>query len=191
MSAQTPTFIMAVPWDLGRVRQTKALREQTEATVVWDQQQDAMDTWMRMLDAAGDGPGIFLEDDIRLTENWREKIEAAIAERPGDVIQFFSMRKDDLTIGSRYDAGRNFSMNQCYYLPEGGARDLLEYAPTWLAEHPESPNAYDWVMRGWMQRDRRKYWIHVPSLVDHQAWPSVIDPRRSSGRKSKTFKEQA
>ena len=165
------------------------LVEQTGAWVVWDQKQDSMDTWMRMLAEAGDSAAIFLEDDIELTADWRTKIEAAIAERPDDVIQFFSIRKKDLEQGSRYEVGRNFSMNQCYYLPQGAAADLLAYAPSWLAEHPESPNAYDWVMRGWMQRDRRKYWMHVPSLVQHRKWRSVIDPRRSSGRASQTFEE--
>ena len=187
----TPTYLMAVPWDPTRVKNVKGLVEQTGATVVWDQVQDSMETWMRMLRTAGEGPGIFLEDDIELTPNWRTKIEAAIAERPDDVIQFFSIRKKDLELGSRYEAGRNFSMNQCYYLPPGAASDLLAYAPGWLLDHPESPNAYDWVMRGWMQRDRRRYWMHVPSLVQHKKWRSVIDPRRSSGRASVTFEENA
>lgn len=190
----TPTFIMAVPWEQERVRNTRSLAEEAEATVVWDQKRNAMDTWLRMLEAAGGDAAIFLEDDIELASNWRAKVEAVLDDgHRDDVVQFFSMRDADVTVGSRYEPGRTFSMNQCYYLPKGAARELIEYTPGWLDRHPESRAAnkspYDWVMRGWMKDNGIKYWISVPSLVQHRKWKSAIDPRRGSGRASKTFEE--
>lgn len=187
---RTPTFMMAVPWEQERLRNTKRLSLATGATIVWDTKHDAMDTWVRMLAAAGRYPAVFLEDDIDLAPNWRVLLEATIMAHSDDVIQFFSMRKADLTIGSRYESGGGFSMNQCYYLPAGAAAELVEYTPGWLATHPESPNAYDWVMRGWMKSKKMRYWVRVPSLVQHKPFRSVIDGRRSSARKSLTFGDE-
>lgn len=185
----TPTFIMAIPWDLDRVRSTKALRDETGATVVWDQKHDAMDTWLRMMHTAGDGPGIFLEDDIDLAPAWRTLVEEEIEDHRDEVIQFFSMRKADLETGSRREPGRTFSMNQCYYLPKGYAAAIAEFAPTWLAENPGS-NAYDWLMGAWLKEQGLQYWVRVPSLVQHKQWKSAIHPTRSSKRQSPTFGQE-
>lgn len=71
----------------------------------------AVAQFLRAMTAAGNRPSLQMEDDVILTQGFREKVRAAIEERPDSVIQFFSMRKDDLTVGSRWD--RAFTMNQC------------------------------------------------------------------------------
>lgn len=146
-----------------------------------------MDTWRMVLEAARLDPVIILEDDVILTPSWREKIEEVIAAHPDDIIQFFSMRKADLTVGSRYEPGRTFMMNQCYYLPADVAAHLRDFSVGWEELYPADANGYDILMAKWMQATGRKYWLHVPSLVQHRDWRSEIHERRPRNRQSKTF----
>lgn len=181
----TPTFIMAVPWELRRLKRAKSLREATGATLVLDRNHDAFDTFRRVLAALGSGPGIILEDDVALAPNWRPRIEAVIAEHAGDIIQFFNLRSIE---ESRYEPGRTFLMNQCYYLPAGAAEQLLEFTSDWPEKHPEHKTGYDIAMGAWMTQKKMRYWMSVPSLVQHERWTSEINPKRSSARQSKDFR---
>lgn len=47
----------------------------------------------------------------------------------------------------------------------------------------------DLMVADWLKGRREKYWIHVPSLVQHRTLPSLIDSRRSTKRQSQTFEE--
>jgi hypothetical protein len=42
-------------------------------------------------------------------------------------------------------------------------------------------------MADWLATRGERYWLHVPSLVQHRVVPSVINRRRSSRRQSVTF----
>ena len=170
--------------------------------IVWDQKQDAFETFRRALQHVGAEPAVHLEEDIVLTRDFCAKAEAVIALHPKHVIQFFSMRKADLAIGSRWD--RDFQMNQCHYFPAGFGQALLAYYPGWAARKLRSMavdlsdtaarttalrkiQGYDEMMKEWFKVTKIDYWIHVPSLVDHRIARSAIDPRRSSKRQSLTF----
>lgn len=180
----TPTFIMAVPWDQPRLKRALQLRKETGGTLVLDQERNAFHTFRLVLEAIGEGPGIILEDDVILTEGWREKVEAALEGHRDDVVQFFNLR--DIP-ESRYEPARTFLMNQCYYLPTGAAVELLEFTADWPEKHPDHPTGYDIAMGAWMAAKGLKYWMHVPSLVQHEKWRSEINPKRSSARQSKDF----
>ena len=180
-------LIQAVPWVPERLQQAYALAEQTGGTIVWDTEHHAFETWKLVLAYAGQSPVVILEDDVTLTDNWAQKVQAAIDAHPDVVIQFFSMRGDDLTVGSRWEPGRTFLMNQCYYLPAGAAAALLAHSEEWAAQHPEHPTGYDLAMADWLKRTKQKYWLHVPSLVQHKPWRSEINPRRPRNRQSGTF----
>lgn len=138
---------------------------------------------------AGEDACVQMEDDILLCENFYNRIMSAINERPNDVIQFFSMRKKDLTEGSRYEPGSNFLMHQCYYLPPGMAKEIYKYSIEFedSCEQDEHISPNDLVTRYYFKKNKIKYWLHVPSLVDHRVAKSYIDPRRSSKRQSLTF----
>lgn len=193
----TPVFIMAVPWEPRRVHRVKTLRVDAgqPCEVVWDEEHDAMDTWLRLLARIDAGPtrsGIVLEDDVQLTVDWRLKVEAVIrqvrdAPAPNALIQFYSARKADLTRGSRWEPGRSYLMNQCHYLPPGMAHDLLGFAPGWIDAHPEHPTGHDLLIADFLRSTGQRYWLQVPSLVQHEPWRSEINPRRSSARQSPTF----
>lgn len=154
--------------------------------VCWDQRRDAWDTYIRGLALAGAEASVQLEDDIVLTRNFRTKLEGVIAQRPDALIQFFSMRKADLTVGSRWERGGTFAMNQCTYYPAGMGPEIMAFAETW-PRRAEHPTGYDLMLADFLKARRLKYWLHVPSLVDHRVARSLIDGRRSSKRQSLTF----
>jgi hypothetical protein len=193
----TPTYVMSVPWIQDRVRRTKQLHQDIGAIVVWDETRNAMDTFRRMLELiveAGDEPAIILEDDIILCTNWRERVEAVIAEHPNQICQFFSMESEESArwLGSRECRGSGFIANLCVYLPAGYASQLLAHSYTYVEEHPEHPTANDFVIRDWLQRRKEKYWLEVPNLVQHESdWVSSVNVRRPRGRKSNFWVEDA
>jgi hypothetical protein len=151
-----------------------------------DKKRDAMDTFVRAMEMAGDDACLHMEEDIILTERFLAKVSVAVANHPDKVIQFFSMRKADCTLGSRYDS--SFIMGQCFYLPAGYSALIADYKQYWpdLKEHP---TGVDMMVNDFLRVRKEKYWIHVPSLVEHRVTKSMIDPRRSSKRQSKTFVE--
>lgn len=154
--------------------------------VVWDTTNNAMDTFLTACRYTGNDPVIRLEDDICLTKNFLQKAEAAIQERPNEVIKFFSRSKDDLEIGSRYKAGGSYIMNQCVYLPAGLAPKLADFYPEWKNKD-KHPTGLDLMMGDYFAKHKMRYWVHIPSLVEHAEVVSQIDHRRSSKRQSKTF----
>lgn len=182
----TPTYIMAVPFDQQRVKNVLHIRRTTGAMVIWDEVRNVLDTFIRVLDAAGDEPAIILQDDVELAENWREQVEAVIQERGDAVIQFFSLRKSDFDKGSHYERGANYMSNLCFYLPAGHAADLKAFTEQWWEENPHHTGD-DSCMAEWLKSRNEKYWHHVPSLVQHRTWKSVINESRSSKRQSPTF----
>jgi GR25 family glycosyltransferase involved in LPS biosynthesis len=132
----------------------------------------------------GNAPAVHLEDDILLAENFMEKILTEIAQKPNDIINFFSMSSYDLEKGSHYES--KFSMNQCYYIPANLAEEILIYSEIWPRRR-EHPGGYDLVISDFLKLHKFKVWIVVPNLVDHIEDVSLIDKRRSSKRQSKSF----
>lgn len=151
-----------------------------------DKYRNATETFLRMLDSAGQEACLFMEDDIILCDNFTERVLHEINKRPDDVIQFFSMRKDDLTIGSRYITGSKYLMNQCFYLPKGMAKEILEFAKDWKGWEKD-PTGLDTLIASYLKSKKLRYWNVCPNLVDHKVQKSRIDSRRSSKRQSLTF----
>jgi hypothetical protein len=157
-----------------------------EAEFFFDTTNNAMDTFLGAMVSAGDDPCVHMEEDIYLTVDFRNKLEVLISERPMDVIQFFSMRKADIEIGSRYDSGRTFMMNQCFYLPAGYSRMVHDYYPEW-PQRKIHKTGYDILIADFLKGRKEKYFIHVPSLVQHRRNVSIINSKRPNCRQSKTF----
>mgnify|MGYP003625958657 FL=1 len=179
-------LIKAVP---SRVEFIEYLKKNLpQAEFCMDEKQSAIHTFLKSLRMSSNEPCIHMEEDVIITQNFYEKIHKVISEKPNNFIQFFSMRKKDITEGSRWD--NNFLMNQCYYSPKNYSKQMLEYFPTWAAKKlKDHPNGTDQMICDWLKDRKEKYWIHCPSLVDHRIAKSVIDPRRSSKRQSLTFKD--
>lgn len=185
--AVTKAFIRAVPWDEDRAANARVLREETGAgVIVWDTERHAYETFIDALWLAQGGAAIHLEDDVSLTARWRDKAEAVIADHREQVIQFFSMRGADLTTGSRREPGRTFLMAQCFYVPARLAGRLAVFASEWPGRK-DDPTGVDLAVRAFLVERGESYHLHVPSLVQHQPWRSAINPRRGSGRQSRSF----
>lgn len=148
-----------------------------------------MGNFLKAMTLAGQHPTVHMEDDIVLTRNFEAKIREAVAQRPDVAIQFFSMRKADLEIGSRWEPGRTFMMNQCHYAPAPHSMDYYWFWQTWPEyKKTKHPHGYDILIADYLATTGQKYWLHVPSLVDHRVCKSIIDPRRAStNRQSLTF----
>jgi hypothetical protein len=191
--ALTPVFIRAVPWVDERRRHAKALREATGGQVVWDLTHESWDTWLIALKMAAAGPAVHLEDDVVLTHDWRAKVEAAIAEHPDVVVQFFTNRKADVDVGSRWERGREYLMNQCFYVPERLARPMLDFAlayempPLDRWGGPSTHKCQDLMVSHFLVAVDERYWVHVPSLVDHLPWTSSVNRRRPRERRARVF----
>lgn len=172
----------------GREHYASHVQEQLpEVEVCFDDRGGAMQCFLKSLEMAGDDAVVNMEDDIVLASNFKVRVEAEVANRPNDVIQFFSMRKKDLTIGSRWDAGKSYLMAQCTYFPPKMSKGILAFARKYEnINHKSHP--LDSMVADYLHAVKRRYWIHCPSLVDHRVGKSMIDPRRAStNRQSFTF----
>lgn len=147
-----------------------------------DRARDPMGNMAAALLLQGDDDGaVHLEDDVALTSDFRVKVEEAIAEAPDHLVQMFSIRpQKDLTVGSRWEPGRTFLMAQCFYVPPGMAVGMAEHVARTEGNYLDSAIAEHLRDRG------ERYWLHVPSLVQHLPVPSTIGPR-STARQSPTF----
>jgi hypothetical protein len=130
-----------------------------------------------------------MEDDIILCAHFKARCLHEIRQRPEELIQFFSMRQDDLRVGSRYIAGSRYLMNQCFYLPLRIAELALECFDAFEAQRQDNHiGGTDSLIQHTLKKHKLRYWNVVPNLVDHEVGVSAIDSRRSSRRQSLTFK---
>jgi len=156
--------------------------------IVRDRTRNSLDTFLLTLLTAGDDPVVLMEDDIEPCRGLQAKVEAEIAKRPQCVVNFFSRRKEDLTIGSRWMSGREYLYNQCVYMPPGYCRRIYEFCPLWKERTDHPKGGTDSMVADWLKATKQRWWVHVPSLVQHRVSVSAIDPRRARARQSPTFR---
>jgi len=155
-----------------------------------DESFDPMKNFMNALEVAEDDEAIHLEDDAILANDFQAKAGKVIDANPNMVIQFFSMRKADLTVGTRIENGSTFLAALCFYLPPKMSRGLRSYFPNW-ERRDEHPTGLDLTIADYLKKTKQKYLIHCPNLADHRVGKSKIDSRRSSKRVSLTFEHPA
>tara|TARA_R110000803_G_scaffold204542_1_gene270650 strand:+ start:882 stop:1421 length:540 start_codon:yes stop_codon:yes gene_type:complete len=153
-----------------------------------DSDYDPMKNFMNALEAAENDEAIHFEDDAILVENFIAKANKVIKDNPNTVIQFFSMRKADLTVGSRLENGSTFLAAVCFYLPAKMSKGLRAYFPNW-ERWEEHPTGLDLTIADYLKKTKQKYLIYCPNLADHRVGKSEIDSRRSSKRVSLTFQK--
>ena len=162
------------------------LKQIPDAVVYYDEYGDAMKSYLHVCKNIIKGqPAVLLEDDIILTSNFRQKIEAVIEKYPKILINFFSLSKK--YTAPHFKRGREYCMNQCEYFPEGFSTKVVEAYEHWPLKEKE-PTAYDFLV-GYAWGGNTPYLVWCPSLVQHRQGKSIINPRRSSKRQSITFKE--
>ncbi|MDR1398631.1 MAG: hypothetical protein LBJ41_01735 [Treponema sp.] len=151
------------------------------------QKRDAYENFQNALVLTKGHNAVYLEDDIILCDDFERRVKDIIKPHENEVIQFFSMRKDDIAIGTRYINGAKFMMMQCVYLPARINAELLEYSYTW--DRTGHIAGVDLMLADYLKLKKIKYLNICPNLVDHKVSKSLIDPRRSSKRQSLTFRE--
>jgi hypothetical protein len=167
--------------------------------VAWDTERrpphSAMTTFLRSLEmASDDDPVMHFEDDVCLTQGFQEKSAAVISGREENVIQFFSRLKDDTQKGARWQT--HYSCLCCTYFPAGMSSRIRQFHDSegWDDYRDIHPSGLDTLVDVFLSENRIKYWLHVPSLVQHATEDSVIGTAgygrgRSRYRQSPTFSE--
>ena len=164
----------------------ETLKQIPDAIVYYDEFGDAMKSYLHVCKNIIKGqPAVLLEDDIVLTKDFKNKVEAVIREHPDTLINFFSLSKNYTE--PHWKKGREYCMNQCEYFPEGFSLKVVEAYENW-PKREEEPNAYDYLV-GYAWGSSKPYLVWCPSLVQHRQVKSIINPRRSSKRQSVTFEE--
>lgn len=129
-----------------------------------------------------------LEDDIILPHDFLERCEKVVAEHGDTLIRGFSQKGK-----AGYEPGSKFGWTQIVWFPEGWGTECSEFCKDWkevLEQDPKKwgPTGYDYVIRDWLQESKRRYWMEVPSLVQHVEGSSMLGPR-SRNRQSQSFIE--
>lgn len=154
--------------------------------VITDYNHDAMGNFLNAMRYT-DGPAVQLEDDIELCDGFLEKIHEAVSKYPDNIINFFSLRKEDYERGEPFMvAGSKFMMNQCVYNPAGVGKAIADYYDRWERKI-QHPTGYDIMMADWMKENKMRYIQWFPHLVNHLECKSLINPKRSSKRTDKLF----
>lgn len=179
--------VMAMPQRLRNVQYLKTHIPNLE--VVWDRHHDAMETFLRASEQIGQDAVVRLEDDAVLCVDFITKIENLIKSRPNEIIQTFSRSKSDVVKGSGYRGGGGWMYNLAFYVPSGMTSEIIKHY--WSNEMAEWRvihwNGLDTAIGQYLRATRQRFWLQVPSLVDHASQVSMIDSRRSRHRQSKTF----
>ena len=182
--------ITAVPERVGYIAYLQE-KLQNADWIIDNQKRGAMNSFLKALKTLDNDCGLLMQEDIILCENFETRVQEQIDLRPEYFINFYSMRNDDLTIGSRWD--NNFIANLCFYIPKNHANAIIDWhRDYWVPSNYEGnmpTSASDLLVRSYLKKKlQQKYWIVIPNLVDHRIGKSAIDKRRSSKRISKTFK---
>ena len=135
---------------------------------------------------------VLLEDDILLCKDFKNKVEALIAQRPNEVISMFESACSRGELHSEYRNGREFMWNQCNYYPREIGRIISD--PKWMIPFIEwfdkkgevwgyPSDTYIGYVLG---KNKIKYWMEVPFLVQHLDMKSNFKGRPSN-RQSRYF----
>lgn len=135
---------------------------------------------------------VILEDDVKLCENFQERIMKAIEKRPDESISFFESACSKKPLHSEYRAGSRFAWMQCRYYPAKIAKILCK------------KEEYEYFMENWkkytsvwsypidtyasvvFRRHKLKYYMQLPFLVQHLPFPSAVG-NRPLNRQTKYF----
>lgn len=163
--------------------------ELKDYVVIKDTGQGCIQAFIDCLEYDLDSDLLYFEDDAILCKNFEARLNDVFNNLGQDkLIQLFSLKRvyDKTTLMN----GSTYCGNVCFYIPSKLRKEMAEYwHTTWSKSkcYEENPNAMDFLVRDFLKDNKYKYWLVVPNLVQHQDGKSVIDPRRSSKRKSLYF----
>jgi hypothetical protein len=125
-----------------------------------------------------------LEDDVLLAPDFLARAEIVVQDHGEGLINGFAARP----FPEGFRPGSSYMWNQCVFLPAGFGPAIEEFAGRWprLMEHP---TGFDLLIRDWLVKMRKHFWLISPSLVQHAEVRSLLGPARSKHRVSQSFRE--
>ncbi len=135
---------------------------------------------------------VVLEDDIKLCENFYDKINLIIKSNPLDVISFFEKPNSKKELKTSYCNGYEFLFNQCNYYPKHICELFLndnyinEFKKSYFIKNKVWIAPIDLYMAFVLDKHNLKYLMNVPFLVQHLPFKSMLG-NRSTKRQTKYF----
>lgn len=145
---------------------------QIEYTLLIDKEHKPVKSFIEQLEIIGDYDAVFLEDDVQLCRNFKEKVESVIKKYPDRLINFF-------TAPTNYFMTREaqtFYFNQCTYYPKGLAKKLSVEMRKIENENP-GRYQYDVLESMALKNMELKHIQFRPCLVQHLDFKSLVGNR--------------
>lgn len=142
---------------------------QIEYTLLVDKEHKPVKSFIEQLEIISDYDAVFLEDDIQLCRNFKEKIESIIKQYPNRLINFF-------TSPSHYFETKEeqvFFFNQCTYYPKRLAKKIAKEMKKIEVEEPNKYQ-YDVLESKALYSLQLKHIQYRPCLVQHLDFKSLI-----------------
>lgn len=170
-----------------RLKNVNAMKEQIpELEVFVDHNKSKFDFLLKVWDTLKNDDVIWLEDDVELCNNFKEKIENEIEFFGNkELINFFYAPINNMYDSSffskdsrsAYRDGKSFLWNQCVFIPKGFLNYFIYYYNNNFKNFnffdPEKFN-YDNCIAYSLDKMKQKYWLIRPSLVQHNSKNSVL-----------------
>lgn len=186
-------FIVMISEDEKRINNAKTMQEQIPDLVMY--YGDNGDVFKKFincfrLEEEYDGL-VLLEDDIILCRDFYNRIMVEINRRPHDIISFFEKPLTKKALASGYMAPSEFLYNQCNYYPKDVCRlipceETIASFKKWYCSFAKWVYPSDNYINYVLVKNKRRYYMKVPFLVQHQPWDTTWGGRAKT-RQTKYF----
>lgn len=138
-----------------------------------DTERKPIKSFIDQLKYISDEDAVFLEDDVILCKNFKDRVEEVIKQYPNCIINFFDDPYRYYLTETR--PGIRFRQNQCTYYPKGIARQVAEKMEEIWPKYPKEKQ-YDFLQSYAMDELGMSYVSYRPCLVQHKHMESIINP---------------
>jgi hypothetical protein len=145
------------------------------------------DAFCEILFEGKDDSLLFLEDDAYLCDNFNGISSEFIALHDNRVIQFMDMKKSDISTSEMN--GSSFCMSVCVYIPQRMIQIILKHKNQYLLDNPKHQTAHDYLIGYSLKKNKEKYILHRPCLVQHLKFKSIAHKGASTKRQTRYFKD--
>lgn len=153
-------------------RQLDPTLSQIEYTLLIDKEHKPVKSFIEQLEIISDYDAVFLEDDVQLCRDFKQRIEDIIKVYPDRVINFF-------TAPTNYFMTREaqtFFFNQCTYYPKGLAKEIAREMRDIESKEP-GKHQYDVLESMALKNMELKHIQYRPCLVQHLDFKSLVGNR--------------
>lgn len=153
-------------------RQLDSTLSQIEYTMLIDREHKPVKSFIGQLEVISDYDAVFLEDDVQLCRDFKQRIEDIIKVYPDRVINFFTA---PLNYFMTREA-QTFFFNQCTYYPKGLAKEIAREMRVIENKEP-GKHQYDVLESMALKNMQIKHIQFRPCLVQHLDFKSLVGNR--------------